>query len=62
MSWSWSCVNWINLKHKTKCLDVNVQVPVHFFFHVYSEIWDKGILKFNKFLMSQVKKNNNVIL
>ena len=29
---------------------------------VYLEIWDKGILKFNKFSMSQVKKNNNVIL
>ena len=29
---------------------------------VYLEIWDKGILKFNKFSMSQVKKKNNVIL
>ena len=32
------------------------------FVHVYIEIWDKGIPKFNKFSMSQVKKNNSVIL
>ena len=32
------------------------------FVHVYIEIWDKEILKFNKFSMWQVKKNNNVIL
>ena len=32
------------------------------FVHVYIEIWDKGILKFNKFSTEQVKKNNNVIL
>ena len=32
------------------------------FVHVYIEIWDKGILKLNKFSMQQVKKNNNVII
>ena len=32
------------------------------FVHVYLEIWDKGILKFNKFSMLEVKKNNNVML
>ena len=32
------------------------------FVHVYFEIWDKGILKLNKFSMLQVKKNNSVIL
>ena len=32
------------------------------FVHVCIEIWDKGILKFNKFSVSLVIKNNNVIL
>ena len=32
------------------------------FAHIYMEIWDKGILKFNKFSMQQVKSNNNMIL
>ena len=31
------------------------------FVHVYLEIWDKGIPKFNKFSVQQVKKNNNMI-
>ena len=32
------------------------------FVHVYIEIWDEDVLKFNKFSLYQVKSNNNVIL
>ena len=42
---------------KTKYLSTGAN-----FVRVYIEIWDKSILKFNKFSILQVKKNNNVIL
>ena len=32
------------------------------FVHVCLKIWNKGILKFNKFSMKLVKKKTNVIL
>ena len=36
---------------RCKCLSTGAN-----FVHVYLEIWDKGLLKFNKFSMLQVKK------
>ena len=38
-----------NIIHKTKYLDVHVLTST--FVHVYLEIWNNGVLKFNKFSM-----------
>ena len=45
-----------------RCKRLSTQCTGANFVHVYLEIWDTGILKFNKFSMQWVKKNNNVIL